>query len=79
MRIRGIDPVSTSAVPLITATAAVTATGSTVYCVGIGVGASTGVTTGALAGVPLPDTIRIDVVVGDATSYTYSVGYVLTP
>lgn len=79
MRIRGIDPVSGSAVPLLTATTAITATGSTAYCIGVGVGAVSGATVGVIGGVPLPDTIRIDVVHGDASSYTYSVGYSLIP
>lgn len=79
MRVRGRDPVSTNFVALASVGSAVTAIGITALQFGGG-GAvtSAGVTGGAMGGL-LPDIIRIEVAHGDASSYTYSVGYCLVP
>ena len=71
VKINGIDPVSGTAAQLNAAPTAVTATGIKTYIVYPGT--TTGGTQATSA--PLPDQFRIDVGVGDSTSYTYSVGY----
>lgn len=59
-------------------TAALTATGTRVYCAGIGIGTIASGTAsgfGSIAGVPLTSQMRIAVTHLDASSYTYSIGY----
>jgi hypothetical protein len=49
---------------------------------GIGVGSNAQATLspyGSYMSAPLPQTIRVEVTHGDASSYTYQVGYVLVP
>lgn len=75
LRIQGKDPVSGTYGNLLSASAAVIATGMSIYI--IYPGGSSGGTQGVSG--PLPKTWRISMNVGDATSYTYSVGYCLLP
>lgn len=79
--LRGRDPISGNFVWLGRTIANTTTTTSLAFCAGLGVGAVSGVTggQGGNIGVPLPDTIRIEVTHGDTSSYTYSVGYCLVP
>ena len=74
LAVKGIDPVSGNATALLTAGAAVTATGTKSYL--LYPGASGGSVTTAVSGA-LPYKYRVDVAVGDASSNTYSVGYTL--
>lgn len=71
VKINGIDPVSGTAAQLNAAPTAVTATGIKTYVL------YPGTTSGGTQATscPLPDQFRIDVGVGDSSSYTYSVGY----
>ena len=76
--IEGKDPVSGKYFSLLTASAALTTTGTAVYLVYPGVGtAGDGIT--QVAGFVLPSTWRVSVAHGDADSITYSVGAVLLP
>lgn len=75
LRIQGKDPASGTYGNLLSASAAVIATGMSIYLLYPG-GASGG--TQGVTG-PLPKTWRISVNVGDASNYTYSVGYCLIP
>jgi hypothetical protein len=71
--VQGIDPISGTAVTIFTASAALTTTGTRMYTLypGITVGGNQ-----AQSSV-IPRTFRILVNHGDASSYTYSVGYSL--
>jgi len=71
VKINGIDPVSGTAAQLNANPTAVTATGVKTYI--LYPGTTSGGTQATSA--PLPDQFRIDVGVGDSSSYTYSVGY----
>lgn len=72
LTISGYDAATDRTYALLTAAAAVTATGIKVYAVRpTQMTASGGVTQVAL--LPIPDQIKISVAVGDASSYTYSV------
>jgi hypothetical protein len=77
--LRGKDPVTGYYVWLGRSTVNTTTTTTLAFCAGLGVGGISGVVAGAGGniGVPLPETIRIEVTHGDASSYTYSVGYCL--
>lgn len=80
LRLRGRDSVTSLYAALTQDSTARTATGFWTMSVGLGVSAPSGATlTGSLTGLPLPDTIRLEVAHGDASSYTYSVGYCLVP
>lgn len=73
LRIQAKDPISGAYGNLLSASAAVVATGMSIYLLYPG-GASGG--TQGVTG-PLPRTWRISMNVGDASNYTYSVGYSL--
>lgn len=78
-RIDGLDPVSANWFNLGSYTA-ITTTGARAIAYGKGVGAaSASMGPWGIAGVPLPEQIRVTVVHGDGSSYTYSVGYCLIP
>lgn len=79
MRVRGRDPVSLSFANLVSDGSAITAVSIRSLQFGGGGGASSATSGGGLLGGLLPDTIRIEVSHGDASSYTYSVGYCLVP
>jgi len=67
--VAGVDTLSGKAYTLL-ASAAITGTGTTVLQIGPGLP----VTTNVSANAPIPDSIRISPVHGDADSITYSVG-----
>lgn len=77
--VRGKDPVSGNYASLGTSST-YTTTGIRVFAFGRGVGAYTNMNFvwGGI-GVPIPDTLRIEIAHADASSYTYSVGYCLVP
>lgn len=74
VRIQGKDPVSGNYFNLNAAPTAVTATGQTAYVLGPGNATASGDVVQATQG-RIPRTFRITVTVGDASSYTYSIGY----
>lgn len=74
LEIDGLDPTSGKYFALLTGTAKTT-TGTTVYRVYPGLTASANATASDV----LPKTWRTKISVGDASSYTYSVGAVLLP
>jgi len=76
VQIQGKDPVSGNYFKLHADPAAIIATGLKVYALGLGIGAAAGDVLGAF-NIALPRTWRVNVAVGDASSYTYSVGYSL--
>jgi hypothetical protein len=73
LTIQGKDPTSGNWVNLTTLPTAVTATGMYVYELAPGDGAASGGVTQRTAGY-LPRTWRVNIAVGDSSSYTYSVG-----
>lgn len=76
--IQGKDPVSGKYFSLLTASAALTGMGTSVYVIYPGVGtASAGIT--QVAGFILPSTWRVNIPHDDADSITYSVGAILLP
>jgi hypothetical protein len=77
VNIRGKDPVSGNYYILHAAPTAVTATGLKVYELYPGIGAAAGDLT-ARASAILPRSFNLQVAVGDASSYTYSLGWQLT-
>jgi hypothetical protein len=80
LRIRGKDPVTGNYFSLTQDSATRTTTGSWTMSMGAGASAPSGAAlTGSVTGFFLPDTIRLEVAHGDASSYTYSVGYCLVP
>jgi hypothetical protein len=80
LRIRGKDPVSTSYASLTQDSTARIVTGLWSMSFGAGSAAPSGAAlTGSSSGFFLPDTIRLEVAHGDASSYTYSLGYCLVP
>jgi hypothetical protein len=80
LRLRGKDPVTGFYASLTQDSAARTTTGLWTMNVGLGASAPSGASlTGSLTGLPLPDIIRVEVTHGDASSYTYSIGYCLVP
>lgn len=76
VRINAHDYASSQAIPLNTAPTAVTATGSYIYA--LYPLALSGAVTQSTAGY-LPRAFSVSVSVGDASSYTYSLGYCLLP
>lgn len=74
VRVQGIDPVSGSVIALNAAPTAVTAIGTTLYVIGLG---ASGGGAAQATSAPVPRTWRVAVTHGDASSYTYSVGYSL--
>lgn len=76
LQFEGKDPVSGTYRLLNSLPTAIIATGITAYAIGLGVA---NLTSGIaqICGVPLPRTWRIRITAGDASSYTYSVGYAL--
>jgi hypothetical protein len=77
-QIRGYDPVSGSPVALTTGGVAVTATGTYVYELGLAEGtAANNVKECVLR--PLPEVWDVNVIAGDASSYTYSLGAEIIP
>ncbi len=79
LRVRGKCPVSGAYLALGSVTSAVTAIGITGLQFGGGGAGTTATVAGGAFGGILPDTIRLEVAHGDASSYTYSVGYCLVP
>lgn len=77
LRVQAKGPTSGEYVNLNAATAALTATGTYTYLIYPGSGAAAG-DINQVTSAPLPRTWRIAIAVGDASSYTYSVGYALT-
>lgn len=71
VQVQGKDPVSAAYYALNVAPTAVIATGTTMYVIGPGV---TGGNATQATQCPLPRVWRVAVTVGDASSYTYSVG-----
>lgn len=76
LRVDAKDPVSGKYVAVLTDGAAITATGTYLFEVGLGV-AVAGSGARAASGRLLPRLFRVGVAVGDASSYTYSIGYTL--
>lgn len=76
VRVNGVDPTSGVTYQLNASPTAVTAIGTTVYDLYPGIGAAAGGITQTTSQV-LPRTFRVDVTVGDATSYTYSLSQVI--
>lgn len=74
--IRGLDPVTAKVCALTIAPTAITATGTYVFEIYPGSTGTGGVVTQRTSGV-LPRTWVVNIQHGDASSYTYSVGYVL--
>jgi hypothetical protein len=80
IRIRAKDPVSLGYAPLIISFTAITSVQTVPLLAGPGLGAIlAGSNNGCVAGVALPETIRLEVTHADASSYTYSLGYCLIP
>jgi hypothetical protein len=73
VQIQGKDPVSGNYVNLNANPTAVTGTGMTTYELALGDGAASGQVTQRTGGL-LPRTWRVNVAVGDSSSYTYSLG-----
>lgn len=73
--IQGKDPASGKYYDLLTATA-ISATGTYTYYVGPGTGTNTGLTKCATVGLTSP--WRVSIAVGNADSWTYSVGFQTT-
>jgi len=78
LSIQAKDPASGKYEALLTASAAVTATGTHSYLVYPGAGSASGDVT-QVAGFVLPNTWRISVAHGDTDSITYSAGGMLLP
>lgn len=76
--LQGQDPISGNWYNLNALPTAVIATGLTVYEIYPGVGAASGGVTQRTSGA-VPNAFRVNVAVGDATSYTYSVAVSLIP
>lgn len=76
-RLRWYDPVSGSQSTLHSDPAAVTATGNFIYAYGLGCTGPIGLSLKAVYSIPVPRTFDVTIVHGDASSYTYSVGYAL--
>lgn len=80
LRLRGRDPVTSAYMSLTQDATARTTVATWTMAVGSGCSAPSGaLLNGSLTGFPLPDIIRVEVSHGDASSYTYSVGYCLVP
>lgn len=76
LKIQGKDPLSGNYVDLLSATTPVTAVGTYTYVVYPGASLAGGVI--QVSSLPLPRIFRVQVVHGDGSSYTYSVGASLT-
>jgi hypothetical protein len=75
LRVVAVDPITGASSGYCALTGAMTAIGHRTLAIGPGFGAVSGasvVSAGAI-GLPLPDTFQIQVLHGDASSYTYSV------
>lgn len=70
----GVDPVSGLNFQIGANPTAITATGKSVYVYGPGCTAATGGDIKAGVVAPIPDVFNVIVTVGDASSYTYSIG-----
>lgn len=75
--IQAKDPASGTYKTINSAPTAVVATGITVYQIGAGATNNNAAGVVQMSSAAVPRTFRIQVQVGDATSYTYSVGYAL--
>lgn len=69
-----LDPVSGVWMPLAWLGPAITAAGAYVFALNLHGGVSGATFQGNAAGVPLSSQMRVDIVHGDASSYTYSLG-----
>lgn len=78
VKIMGKDPASGKYFTMNAAPAAVVAIGTTVYELFPGAGAASGGVTQRTGGC-LPKTFKVQVAVGDATSYTYTLGMNMLP
>lgn len=79
-RVVAIDPVSGNSFPLNSAPVAIIATGQYAFVLGPGCTSYGGAVpaAGGATAIALPATIQVQIGVGDASSYTYSVGYSFT-
>lgn len=73
LEVRGIDPLTTKQVNLLSASTPVTATGTYLYVVSPGASVPAGANVIQASALPLPRTVRVRVNPADASSYTYSV------
>jgi len=77
-QVRGYDPVSGNAVAISAGGTAIVATGTYVYEIGLAEGTTVGNVKECVLR-PLPDVWDVNVVAGDGSSYTYSLGAEIIP